>query len=77
MVNAASKKRPRENSSSSEESENEYQVEAMVVFLFAEKHFVERIFSSHPHFCDTFRCKKLFSTKPFSAKRIHTDELSQ
>ena len=30
MVNAASKKRPRENSLSSEESENEYQVEAIV-----------------------------------------------
>jgi hypothetical protein len=39
MVNTASKKRPRENSSSSEESENEYQVEAIVDKRFKAKKF--------------------------------------
>jgi hypothetical protein len=37
MVNTASKKRPRENSSSSEESENEYQVETIIDERFKAK----------------------------------------
>jgi hypothetical protein len=44
MVNIASKKHPRENSSSSEESENEYQVEAIVDKRFKAKNF--NIFSN-------------------------------
>jgi hypothetical protein len=40
LVNAASKKRPRENSSSSEEAENEYQVEAII-----DKHFKQKKFN--------------------------------
>jgi hypothetical protein len=37
MVNATSKKRPRENSLSSEESENEYQVETIIDERFKAK----------------------------------------
>jgi hypothetical protein len=44
----------------------------LIVFLFAEKDFVGRIFFPSPSLCGVFRVEKLFSTKLFSAKSIQT-----
>ena len=47
-----------------------------IVYHFAEKYFADRIFSTHTQFYDTFQDEKMFSTKTFSAKRLHTLESS-
>ena len=61
MVNAASKKRPRENSSSSEESENEYQVEAIVDKRFKAKKLQYLLKSKgYPHADNTGSFRKSF-----------------
>ena len=61
MVNAASKKRPRENSLSSEESENEYQVEAIVDKRFkAKKRQYLLKWKGYPHADNTGSFRKLF-----------------